>query len=237
MSQHTNGPTGRGGSAGAGSSAAAGGRRLPAWLIPLLLVILAIILLLLALSRCGSDDDTTSGAGATTPASATVSPSTTSVASSSTTGSGSPTSAAPSATVTGGPGATGTGQRGTLFAGNAIVLPLSAASKAGDDGNLSAYVGEKATATAVQVQSVPADEGFWVGSSATDRVWVQLTGGSGESPYKVKKGDAVSFTGMVAANGSGFAAKAGVTDAEGKKLLSAQGQHIAVAKSALKLAS
>ena len=84
---------------------------------------------------------------------------------------------------------------------------------------------------------MPADEGFWVGSSDTDRVWVQLTGEAGESSYKVKRGDRVSFTGKVMSNSAGFAERAGVTDAEGQKLLNAQGQHIDVPKSALQLSS
>lgn len=84
--------------------------------------------------------------------------------------------------------------------------------------------------------SVPADEGFWVGSSATDRVWVQLTGSAGESPVTVKAGNRISFsTGKVVANPAGFAAKVGVDAAEGGAQLDAQKQHIEIAKTSIKL--
>ena len=74
---------------------------------------------------------------------------------------------------------------------------------------------EQAVGRTVRVQSVPADEGFWVGASETDRLWVQLTGTRGESDYTVKQGDTVDFTGTVTRAADGFAAKAGVTAAEG----------------------
>ena len=45
----------------------------------------------------------------------------------------------------------------------------------------------------MSVLSVPADEGFWIGTSQNDRVWVQIVG-KGESPYQVQAGDKVDFT-------------------------------------------
>ncbi len=47
-----------------------------------------------------------------------------------------------------------------------VGAPLSSGSPGGD---LTQYAGQDATAKGVLVQSVPADEGFWVGSSETDR--------------------------------------------------------------------
>ncbi|TQS41379.1 hypothetical protein FL583_30220 [Cryptosporangium phraense] len=86
----------------------------------------------------------------------------------------------------------------------------------------------------MSVQSVPADEGFWIGTSETDRIWVQLTG-QGESPFKVTAGQTVSFTGTVVANGAGFPAKVGVTAAEGADQLTAQQEHVKVERSALRI--
>ena len=206
-------------------------KKRPAWLIPLLALLVLIVLLLLLLSRCGGDDDSSGTATPSqTPTATTAMGAAASGATASTMAS---TMASAAATTAGGDTA---GGAGTITADREPLLPLANATQIGADGDLSAYTGTDAKATAVRVQSVPADEGFWVGSSATDRVWIQLTGKAGESPYTVKKGDAVSFTGQVAQNAAGFAKSAGVSDAEGKKLLDAQGQHITVAKSAVTLA-
>jgi hypothetical protein len=126
---------------------------------------------------------------------------------------------------------------GTVAAGGTQLLPLSGATKVRSGGSLSAYSGERAVARSVQVQSVAADEGFWIGPSSGDRIWVQLTGPPPESPYTVKAGDRVSFVGKVAANGIGFAARVGVNRSEGEARLNAQGQHIDVVKETLVLAA
>ena len=118
------------------------------------------------------------------------------------------------------------------MAGDRQVLPLTGASTA----SLSKYAGEKAVTRSVKVESVPADEGFWVGANRSNRVWVQLTGTSGESPYKVKSGDSVTFTGKITKNSPGFARAAGLTPTEGRAQLDKQGYHIDVPKSVLKLA-
>ena len=201
-------------------------RKFPAWLIPLLALLALAVILLLLLSRCGGNDDTKNTATPTTTSTAA------SAASTAATATTDPTASAVATTA----GGDAVGGAGIITADDSPLLPLANATKIGASGDLSAYAGTDATATAVAVQSVPADEGFWVGSSASDRVWVQLTGKAGESPYTVKRGDAVSFTGKVVKNATGFAKSAGVTDAEGKKLLNSQGQHITVAKSALTLA-
>lgn len=114
------------------------------------------------------------------------------------------------------------------------MLPLPGT---GPVGALGRFTGQAATAEGVPVQSVPANEGFWVGDSVTDRVWVQLAG-AGESGYTVKPGDRVSFTaGKVVATGPAFAGQVGVNAAEGAAQLTAQGQHISVAKGDLRLSS
>ena len=88
---------------------------------------------------------------------------------------------------------------------------------------------------AVTVQSVPADEGFWVGTSTTDRLWVQLAGTHGESDYRVEQGNAIHFTGTVKSAEEGFAAKVGVTAAAGADQLTKQGSYLSVWASDVKL--
>ena len=109
----------------------------------------------------------------------------------------------------------------------------SVAQVAGPGVELTPVVGKTVTARNVVVQSVPADEGFWLGASETERVWVQL-GGTGESGYVVRQGDRVEFTGRVVANDPGFAARVGVDSAEGADQLTRQAAHIEVAKSDLR---
>lgn len=80
-----------------------------------------------------------------------------------------------------------------------------------------------------QAAPAPADEGFWVGTSDTNRVWVQLTG-SGESPQTVQAGDHISFTGTVAANPAEYAQQVGVDGIEGADQRTTQGDHLEVAR-------
>ena len=124
----------------------------------------------------------------------------------------------------------GAAAQGALTADGTSLLPL--AQVAGPNGELTSQVGKTATAQGVLVQSVPADEGFWAGTSETDRVWVQLSG-TDESGYVVQQGDRVDFTGQITAHDPGFATQAGVDPAEGAEQLGQQGSHIEVAKSAL----
>jgi len=123
-------------------------------------------------------------------------------------------------------GTTNSGSGGTLTAGGTSLLPLSEA--ATPDGSLAEYVGEPAVGRGVTVLSVPADEGFWIGTSDADRVWVQLIG-PGESPYVVRPGDTVSFDGVVVAHGADFPGRVGVGRDEGADRLADQDAHIEVA--------
>jgi hypothetical protein len=127
-------------------------------------------------------------------------------------------------------GSAGAGQ-GSLTAGGTSLLPV--AQGAGPNGELTSQVGQTATAQGVLVQSVPADEGFWAGTSETDRVWVQLSG-TDESGYVVQQGDRVDFTGQVTAHDPGFATQVGVDAAEGADQLGQQAAHIEVAKAELR---
>jgi RNA polymerase sigma factor (sigma-70 family) len=92
---------------------------------------------------------------------------------------------------------------------------------------LSRYAGDPVRAQGVRVQQVAADEGFWVGTSPRDRVWVQLTG-TRESRPRVERGDRVSFTGRMVEHQPGFARGVGVTASEGAGLLDQQGYHVEV---------
>ena len=93
-------------------------------------------------------------------------------------------------------------------------------------GSLASAVGQPVTGTA-KVESVVSDEGFWVGSSATDRVFVYLTPqarqSSGESGFQVQAGQTVQLQGTTVAIGDLPDAIAGVEEAEGLSQLRQQG--------------
>ena len=198
------------------------GRKRALLLGALLLAILIVAALLL--SQCGSDDpgDGTGSAGSTSSSSAESS-------SAGSSGSSTGTSAAPSS---GAAAPAGSGQ--IVTADGQSVLDLVAQSDAATA--FGALSGQAVTGTGVQVLSVPADEGFWVGTSAQQRVWVQLTGEAGESPYQVTEGDTVDFEGAVVAHDQSFAASVGVDEASGAAQLTSQASHLEVAKSAVRLA-
>ena len=220
-------------------------RRRPLWLL-LLLGLLGLLLLSLLLTRFGGDDSTTAttpggagstsagaGAGVGTSPGASVSPSAAATTAGATSASPSESTSASASTTAGGEGAgAGAGAGGTLTAGGESVL----SDGGGDPASvLAAQVGKPAEASGVLVQSVPADEGFWVGTSETDRAWVQLTGDAGESAYQVKKGDRVQFKGDVVDHGAGFAKEVGVSAADGAQQLTTQKAHIEVAKGSVEL--
>lgn len=196
------------------SSAVVRDRRRRPWWIWLALAAVALLLLLLGLTQCvGGDGPATPGAA---PSGAPQ---------------GGPDGATPAPAVVGGVPGAATGGAGTLTADGTALLPVAQAADA--NGSLAALVGKAVAAEGVTVQSVPANEGFWVGTGETDRVWVQLSG-SGESGYVVQPGDRVSFAGTVVAHDAAFAGQAGVDPAEGAEQLATQGAHVEVAKGALR---
>lgn len=89
-------------------------------------------------------------------------------------------------------------------------------------------VGRTAVAREVPVQSVPSDEGFWVGGGPGDRVWVQLATGGRESTVRVRPGQRASFSGAVVRVASDTAAKVGLTPPEGAAELRRLGAYITV---------
>lgn len=121
-----------------------------------------------------------------------------------------------------GGGVGGTGQAGQIVTTDDAqpVLPVPASGLAG-------FSGTEVEATSVTVESVVADEGFWVGSSTTDRVFVRLQT-SGESPQQVRAGQMVSFTGTVAPVPADVEGELGVEADEGADQLIEQGQLIEV---------
>jgi hypothetical protein len=197
------------------------------WLVPA--VILIALLMFLSLGRCSSDNAIVGavrggGGAAQTPNSA-VPPGT-----SPGTGSNSGTG-----TDSGGGQDPTTADRGTVEASNGLILPLALG--VGVGGGLDKFTGHRAIGNNVRVQSVVADEGFWIGTSEHDRIWVQLIGPPPESPYTVREGDRVSFNAAVVPNGRGFARKVGCDRSEGSELLTDQGQHLDVRKTKLTLRS
>jgi hypothetical protein len=103
----------------------------------------------------------------------------------------------------------------------------------GDQGLID-FVGQTATGYAVPVQSVDADEGFWVGASATDRVWVQLTSND-ESTITITAGELLDLSGPVVSHGADYARKAGVTAEEGADQLTREAAHLEVQPSQVKV--
>jgi hypothetical protein len=192
-----------------GATRAQAARRRKPWWLWALLALLALALLLLGLSQCGNSDDPASTAPGTP---------------------GAANTAASGPSAAGVPGAGAAGQ-GALTADGTSLLPV--AQVAGPSGQLTSQAGKTATAQGVLVQSVPADEGFWAGTSETDRVWVQLSG-TDESGYVVQQGDRVDFSGQVVSHDPGFAAQTGVEPTEGADQLNQQGAHIEVAKAELR---
>lgn len=77
------------------------------------------------------------------------------------------------------------------------------------------------------VDSVPADEGFWLGC-ADGRVWIQLTGVT-ESPDRVTPGRHLDLTGTVARHSAGYSGSIGVDPSEGAAELDRQRVHLEVA--------
>lgn len=113
--------------------------------------------------------------------------------------------------------------------------PLSVAGRAVDvdpDRSLTGYLGRPVRANHALVLSVPADEGFWIGTDFQHRLWVQLQTAT-ESGQHIRAGQRVSFTGTMVANPPSFAASTGVSAAEGAARLTEQAAHVQVPAAAV----
>ncbi len=102
----------------------------------------------------------------------------------------------------------------------------------GDVDDLRDHVGQQVVTDSAEVDSVPADEGFWVDAGG-DRVWVQVDT-AGESPYTVTEGQRVAFTGVVVAHDADFARRPEFPGGDADELTEA-GAHIEVDVSDLRL--
>ena len=155
----------------------------------------------------GADGQDGGGGAAVVPPAATTAPS-------------APTDTQPSQPATGGTGGTGgTGTDAQLKVGQEDLLALSG-------GSLADKVGQPVTGS-TKVESVVSDEGFWAGSSKTERTFIYLTPearkANGESKFQVKAGQTVKVTGTMGTPQSAPKAVAGVTAAEGLDQLTKQG--------------
>jgi len=80
---------------------------------------------------------------------------------------------------------------GTLRAGADLLLPIP-------PGGLAPFAGREVRGVGVLVYDVVADEGFWVGESRDDRIYViYRTVAEGESPPDIDPGQRVTFEGTV----------------------------------------
>lgn len=109
----------------------------------------------------------------------------------------------------------------TLSVAGSRVLPADRV------GSMAGEVGRPAVARDVPVQSVPANEGFWVGAGPGRRVWVQLRTAT-ESTVRVRPGEHASFTGRVVAAPAGMPGRVGLSTAEGAAELRTAGAYVLV---------
>jgi hypothetical protein len=116
---------------------------------------------------------------------------------------------------------------GVADTGTATATPVSQAQPVdlADVDDISEMVGRRVVADDAVVVSVPGDEGFWLATGGKD-AWVQLVT-AGESPFTVKSGDRVSFTGDVVAHGADFAERPEFSELDAQQLRDA-GAHIEV---------
>jgi len=107
------------------------------------------------------------------------------------------------------------------------VLPTSAS-------RLERHVGKRVKAHGIMVESVPSDEGFWIGSNEA-RVFVRLIiPVREESPVRIEAGERVTFTGTLRSHRPGFARRQGVTKTEGAGELRRSPPHIVISMKEIK---
>jgi hypothetical protein len=108
---------------------------------------------------------------------------------------------------------------GTVLAGDVPILPVPPE-------GLAPYTGRTIRANAVAVQSVVADEGFWVGPDAASRLYVVYRTGGFESPPDIDLGQLVSFVGALEPASGDLAPQFRMTEAEGLGQLLSQGYFV-----------
>ena len=102
------------------------------------------------------------------------------------------------------------------------------------DKPLAPYEGREVRAEGVTVESVPTNEGFWVGTSRADRIWVDLDGG-GPVSKPVTAGQPVSFVGELVANHDQLPVDLGLSVPDDIAQLESQGFHISISEETLQL--
>jgi hypothetical protein len=100
--------------------------------------------------------------------------------------------------------------------------------------DLASFAGAYAHARSVAVRQVVGPGVFWVGRSATQEVLVHLQKGH-RWWAPIRRGDRVSFVGVVARNPPAAAARWGIVASEGAPLLAKQGLHLEVLRSRVKI--
>ncbi len=96
----------------------------------------------------------------------------------------------------------------------------------GDEASLRQLNGQAVEGRHLLVQSVPANEGLWVGCDQA-RMWIQLIG-EGESPFTLKAGERIDFVGTLVPHAPGFSARAGLSLNDGAADLDRRGYHAEV---------
>ena len=167
-------------------------RTFPSWVLkPLLGLVLAVVALVVMIGLSRSTGDTSAPVGASFPVSSSLTPV---------------------------PVPAGT-QAGTITVGGVFLLPLSTATDS--SGSLAARTGLVVQAQGVRVLSTPSANSAWVGTSAANRVYVQLVDASAGAVTPAID-QRISFTGTMVPNRGGLAA------GDGADLLAQQGQHVEV---------
>lgn len=92
---------------------------------------------------------------------------------------------------------------------------------------LDELTGQPVAVRSAVIESVPADEGFWIEDGSGGRIWVQLST-LDESAIEIRPGGRVTFDGVLAETPEGFASKVGVDETEGAGDLVPAGVHIEV---------
>lgn len=112
----------------------------------------------------------------------------------------------------------------TLLTAGGMALPT--------DYSLRQLTGQQ-VAGQVAVEEVVSHNGFWVGTSDRNRVWVQLVGPL--SNIQLDDGDVVRLQGAVQPNAGGYPSTAGVTNPAEAEQLASQGGHLDVDTRAISL--
>jgi hypothetical protein len=214
------------------------------WAPWIFLGVFAVVVVLLLTGLGGCDSSTQSGNGIQAIVTVTITPTRSPAVRPTSPGqSASPQPAAPSSRASGPPASgpvpapptvTVTVSATATVPNDAAISGLRSDTRAITPQNIDAQTGHPAMADSVRVQCVPALNGFWLGDSAQNRVWVQLRQPGLVYPHPVRVGDRLSFSGRIVANSANFAAQAGIAGSAGSQQLTDQGAHVEVLKSELR---